>query len=90
MTWSEPRRVFRDLDIPVNDPCKLTNIGNGKIMAFGYSFEGPDPPLPQGNPETGGLLHDQVFYAVSDDGGKTSANYRQNIVKSKKHPRKVA
>lgn len=71
MTWSEPRKMFRELDIPVNNPCKLTNIGNGKIMAFGYSFERHDPSLPHGNPETGGLLPDQVFYAVSENGGKT-------------------
>ena len=70
-TWSEPRLIFAPGDIPENDAVKLTNIGGGRIMAFGYRFIREDPSKPQGNPETGGLLPDEVFYSVSEDGGKT-------------------
>lgn len=69
--WSEPRRLFPEREIPTNDCCKLTNAGGNRIIAFGYAFERRDPSLPQGNPVTGGLLPDRVFYAVSEDGGKT-------------------
>lgn len=63
--------MFPEEEIPVNECCKITNLGHGRIIAFGYSFARPDPTLPQGNPETGGLLPDEVFYAVSEDNGKT-------------------
>lgn len=70
-TWSEPWRMFPEGEIPVNECCKITNLGGGRIIAFGYSYERTDPSLPLGNPETGGLLPDKVFYAISEDNGKT-------------------
>ena len=70
-TWSAPRRMFEDAATPMTESCKLTNIGEGKIMALGYAYFRDDPSLPLGNPETGGLLPDQVFYSISYDNGKT-------------------
>ncbi|MCQ2400740.1 MAG: hypothetical protein MJ059_02320 [Lachnospiraceae bacterium] len=48
--------MFEDAATPMTESCKLTNIGEGKIMALGYAYFRDDPSLPLGNPETGGLV----------------------------------
>lgn len=72
-TWSEPQVMFDpdQLGRPFTDGCKPTVLPDGRIMAIGYAYYRDDPELPEGNPETGGLLDDVVFYSVSEDGGKT-------------------
>lgn len=72
-TWGAPHRVLDKTNdsVPTSDFGKLTVMPDGKIMLFGYAYLRPDPSLPMGNPETGGLLDDYIFYAISKDGGKT-------------------
>ena len=72
-TWSEPQQAFNKSDevIPLTDNCKPAILPNGKVVLFGYQFYREDVELPIGNPETGGLLKDEIFYAVSDDAGKS-------------------
>ena len=53
------------------DACKLTLLPDGRVIALGYAYFRDDPELPVGNPETGGLLDDFVFYSISEDGGET-------------------
>lgn len=73
ITWSAPKRMFgrKPGGRPFNDMCKLTALRDGRILALGYAYYRDDPELPMGNPETGGLLDDFVFYAVSEDNGET-------------------
>ncbi len=72
-TWSKPKRAFnKEAEaVPITDNCKPTILPNGDIMLFGYQFYRPNPELPIGNPETGGLLADEIFYSLSKDGGET-------------------
>lgn len=72
-SWSAPQRMFpkENNARPISDSCKLTALPNGKVVALGYAYYRDDPELPLGNPETGGLLDDFVFYSVSEDGGMT-------------------
>lgn len=78
-TWSEPRLVFdkRSDNPPVTDTCKITHLKNDEYICFGYAYPRPDPALPIGNPETGGLLDDFVFFTRSHDGGKTWDGYNR-------------
>ena len=72
-TWSEPVAMFdkSEFDVPVSDYCKACVLPDGRLMALGYAFLRNDTSLPEGNPETGGLLDDFVFCAFSDDNGKS-------------------
>jgi len=73
MTWSAPRAMFDKsrLSVPVSDCCKATALADGRLIAVGYAYLRSNPELPVGNPETGGLLDDFIFYSVSEDCGKT-------------------
>ena len=73
VTWSKPRQMFDKSSetVPMTDCCKLTLLPDGRLVAFGYQFFRPDPDLPLGNPETGGLLDDEVYFSISQDGGLT-------------------
>jgi len=70
-TWSSPIKMFdtSHLDIPITDYCKITALNDGRIVALGYAFNRDNPELPIGNPATGGLLDDFVFYSISDNNG---------------------
>jgi len=71
-TWSRPWPIFPEFrGIPRSETLKITALGGSRIAALGYAFDRPDPSLPVGNPETGGLLDDMVFWAVSEDAGRT-------------------
>lgn len=52
-----------------SDACKLTCLPDGRLLAFGYAYDRVDPSLPIGNPATGGLLSDSIFYSFSQDAG---------------------
>ena len=67
-TWSEPLRMFDGC--ADTDYCKITALPDGRLIAFGYAYIRDNPNLPIGNPETGGLLEDYVFFSISEDGGK--------------------
>ena len=71
-TWSEPVQIFdKKIEKPiVSDNCKITYLGGEKFICIGYAFPRHDYDLPIGNPITGGLLDDFVFYTKSNDGGK--------------------
>ena len=73
VTWSEPTPIFREGDLPfVHTPYgKPTCLPDGRLLVFGYSYLRPDEELPIGNPKTGGLLDDFLFYRISEDNGKT-------------------
>ncbi len=71
LTWSKPQRIFEKRNEVFTDYCKATVLPDGRLMVLGYAFLRDNPELPIGNPETGGLLDDFVFSAVSDDDGKT-------------------
>lgn len=73
-TWSEPKMI---LDKSNSETCKITYLGNNKFICLGYAFLRKDESLPVGNPETGGLLDDFVFYTISNDGGKTWSGYNK-------------
>ena len=74
-TWSEPIRMFSGQvsaereRVPVSDVAKITRVGDGRLIDLGYRFRREDPDCPLGNPETGGLLEDEVFWAESRDSG---------------------
>ncbi len=71
--WSAPVRMF-DLqgeEDRLTDYCKVTALPDGRLIALGYTFLRDDPELPIGNPENGGLLDDFIFFATSEDGGRT-------------------
>lgn len=72
-TWTEPKPMFDKsrFPVPVTDYCKLTALPDGDLVALGYAFPRPDPEKPLGNPETGGLLEDFIFYSLSSDNGNT-------------------
>ncbi|MBQ5777354.1 MAG: exo-alpha-sialidase [Oscillospiraceae bacterium] len=78
-TWSAPRRMFDKSgeEVPITDCCKLTRVGEHKIVALGYAFWRPDPDLPLANPETGGLLDDFIFFSISEDDGETWSNWTE-------------
>ena len=72
-SWSKPKKAFDKANeaIPMTDCSKPTLLPDGRVMLFGYQFFRHDPELPLGNPETGGLLPDEIFCSFSNDGGKT-------------------
>ena len=72
-TWSEPRKAFDKSNekIPITDNGKISRLSDGKLVILGYEFPRPNPDLPLGNPQTGGLLDDSVYFSVSVDNGKT-------------------
>ncbi len=68
-TWEAPRRMFpRSCGRPVSESCKITALADGRFIALGYAYFRDDPEKPIGNPETGGLLDDFVFWSESGDG----------------------
>lgn len=72
-TWSAPRRAFSASESgrPMSDCAKITMLPDGRLVLFGYAFYRDDPNLPLANIKTGGLLENEVFYAISSDRGKT-------------------
>ncbi len=70
-TWSEPHAMFdkSGLETAVTDYAKITTLPDGKIGALGYAYIRHDVSLPIGNPQTGGLLDDFVYFATSSDNG---------------------
>ena len=70
-SWSEPRRAFTPTERPTSECAKITRIPDGRLVALGYRFFRDDPELALGNPETGGLLDDEIFFSISEDQGKT-------------------
>ncbi len=72
-TWSAPRQAFDKSGdaVPTSDCAKPTLLPDGRIAAFGYQFFRENPELPIGNPETGGLLDDEIYIAYSADNGNT-------------------
>ena len=73
VTWSKPWRMYDKSAeaVPLNDNCKIIRLADGRLVALGYQFFREDPELPLGNPQTGGLLNDEIFFSISEDGGKT-------------------
>ena len=78
-TWGAPRKMFDTAKCgrPVTDSCKVINLGGGKLAALGYAYYRDNPELPLGNPETGGLLDDFMFYSISEDSGNTWSEMRE-------------
>lgn len=72
-TWeiSGPILDKSEYKVPVSDMLKITDTGNGRLIAAGYCFPRPDSDLPIGNPQTGGLLDNKVIFAESSDFGDT-------------------
>ena len=72
-TWSKPQRMFdpNQFGRPYSGGCKITPLPDGRVIALGYAHFRDDPEMPVGNPETGGLLDDFVFYSFSEDNGET-------------------
>jgi hypothetical protein len=52
-----------------SDTCKLTYISKHKVVALGYRFFRYSPELPISNPQTGGVLNNEVIFFESTDGG---------------------
>ncbi len=72
-TWSEPTPMYDKSGLmpKITDYCKVTALPDGKIAALGYAYVREDESLPLGNPQTGGLLNDFVYFTTSDDGGES-------------------
>lgn len=73
-TWSAPRKIFENRyhnGRTYSDYGKLTVLPDGRVLVLGYAYYRDDPEKPLGNPQTGGVLDDFIFYAISEDGGKT-------------------
>ena len=72
-SWSAPQPMFdkSGLSCPLTDYAKATVLPDGRLVAIGYGYLRENPELPIGNPQTGGLLEDVVFYSISEDGGKS-------------------
>lgn len=72
-TWSKPWQMYDKSSetVPLNDNCKLMRLNDGRLVALGYQFFREDPELPLGNPKTGGLLEDEVYFSISQDDGRT-------------------
>lgn len=68
ISWSKPERIFDhgENETRYTEYAKITALPDGRLAAMGYAFLRDDPELPIGNPETGGLLPDFPFFAVSD------------------------
>ena len=78
-TWSEPVKMY-DKSVfgkPFSECSKAASLRDGSAVAIGYGFWRENPDLPLGNPETGGLLDDFVFYSVSKDNGKTWSDIKE-------------
>ena len=73
ITWSEPKPILdkNQFGYTITDTCKPVVLEDGRIIAIGYGFIRENPDFPEGNPKTGGLLDDIVFYLVSEDHGET-------------------
>ena len=73
LTWSAPRPLmdWTGETVRLTDYAKITALPDGRMVAMGYAYLREDESLPIGNPETGGLLDDFVFCALSEDGGKS-------------------
>jgi len=84
LTWGKPYRMFDKSNelIPYSDCCKISKLGDGRLVALGYEFERVDSSLPLGNPETGGLLDNRVFISFSGDNGKTWAPRTEVVSKA--------
>lgn len=72
-TWSEPWQAHDKSGeiVPLNDNGKITKLPDGSIMMLGYQFFRENPEYPLGNPQTGGLLEDEIYFSISKNGGKT-------------------
>lgn len=72
-SWSAPAPLFDKsrFDTPITDYGKITRLPDGRLIVFGYAYLREDEELPIGNPETGGLLDDFIFYSISEDNGLT-------------------
>ena len=81
-SFGDPLLAFDKSDetIVATDNGKPTLLPDGRIAIFGYMFYRENPDLPIGNPETGGLLYDDVYISFSEDGGKTFG--KRNVVKT--------
>jgi len=73
VTWSEPKAILdkNQFGFIITDTCKPVALDDGRIVAIGYGFIRENSDLPEGNPQTGGLLDDIVIYLISEDCGDT-------------------
>ncbi len=72
-TWTAPEKMLDHSAFPVkiSESSKAIALSDGRLITLGYAFDRTNPELPMGNPVTGGLLDDYVFWAESRDNGKT-------------------
>ncbi|MBR2883191.1 MAG: exo-alpha-sialidase [Clostridia bacterium] len=72
-TWSKsiPMYDLSGFEAEFSNCSKAVSLPDGRLIAIGYGFCRADKEKPVGNPETGGLLDDMVFYSISEDCGKT-------------------
>jgi hypothetical protein len=57
--------------VPTTDYMKVTSLGKGNLVLFGYEYFRDNPELTIGNPENGGLLDDRILLLRSADKGKS-------------------
>ena len=72
-TWSAPKEMYDKINLkkPFSNSSKAVCLPDGRLISVGYGFYRGDSEKPIGNPETGGLLDDIVFYSISEDEGET-------------------
>ena len=73
VTWSKPWQAHDKSGetVPLNDNGKVIQLADGRLVMLGYQFFRENPDLPLGNPETGGLLPDEIYFCISEDDGRT-------------------
>lgn len=72
LTWSKPWQMHDKSTetVPMNDTCKVSRLPDDRLIALGYQFFRENPDLPLSN-ELGGLLDDEIVFAISEDEGRT-------------------
>ncbi len=73
VTWSKPWQAHDKSGetVPLNDNGKVIALPDGRLVMLGYQFFREDPDLPLGNPATGGLIRDEIYFCISEDNGRT-------------------
>ncbi len=67
-SWKEAGFLIREENRGTrSDSAKVTALPGGRRIALGYRFDRSQPENPIGNPQTGGLLPNEVFFCEQEN-----------------------